>query len=272
MVLFPMKSSSVDISVVIPCFNCEETLERAVESVCGQTVLPREIILVDDCSNEATRIEMQRLSQIYTSPRVLLFYSEVNRGAAAARNRGWSESSGEYIAFLDADDSWHPQKLELQAQVVKENKPNLVGCSFAVCNDTVPDVNQVSDFEVSEVKPVTLLLKNILPTPGVILRANLPFRFDPEKRYSEDYKLWLEICLKAGACYKLEVSLVYLYKAPFGASGLSADFSKAQAGELDTYRSLLQQRLINPFTFGFLWLLSNIKYVRRLVMRSRQSI
>lgn len=262
-----MKNCSVDISVVIPCFNCKETLERAVESVCRQTYLPREIILVDDCSDEATRTEMRRLSEVYTSPRVLIFYSEANRGAAAARNRGWSESSGEYIAFLDADDSWHPQKLEFQVKAIIEKRPNLIGCGFDVCNDVAPYISGVSGFEVNEIKPVTLLLKNVFPTPGVVLRADLPFRFDPAKRYSEDYKLWLEICLKSGACYKLDAPLVYLYKAPFGASGLSADISKAQAGELDTYKSLFQQGLINRFAFGCLWLFSSIKYARRIAIR-----
>lgn len=113
-----------DISVVIPAYNAEETIARAVRSALDQTLRPREVIVVDDGSLDAT------VRAVPTGhPRVRLIEHESNKGGSAARNTGWRAASGGWIAFLDADDVWRPEKLEMQA--ARAADVDVVYCDFA---------------------------------------------------------------------------------------------------------------------------------------------
>lgn len=97
-------------SVVVPAFNADRTIRRAIGTVTGQTFTDLEIIVVDDGSTDATADKVRAV----TDERVHLVTHERNRGAAIARNSGISAAHGTYIAFLDADDEWFPEKLESQ--------------------------------------------------------------------------------------------------------------------------------------------------------------
>lgn len=102
------------ISVVIPFYKNIEWLKTALKSIDDQTLLPNEIIIVDDGSNED-------LSSLRSRVGKLLIVKQKNAGAAAARNKGILLSQYKYIAFLDSDDYWHPQKLEEQYKHMKKN-------------------------------------------------------------------------------------------------------------------------------------------------------
>jgi len=103
------------ISVIIPVFNTEKYLAEAIESVLSQTLKPTEIIVVDDGSTDKS-IEVAR--QFEPLVRII---SQVNKGAGAARNTGIQEASGDFLAFLDADDFWTENKLELQLSYLRNN-------------------------------------------------------------------------------------------------------------------------------------------------------
>src|SRR5262245_15747118 len=100
--------TSDSVSVVIPTYNCGRLVTEAVDSVLGQTVPPAEVIVVDDGSQDDTA---ERLAAYAGRVRYL---RQENQGVAAARNCGVAASGGEVVAFLDADDVWHPRKLEFQ--------------------------------------------------------------------------------------------------------------------------------------------------------------
>jgi len=100
------KPSAVPVSVVIPTYNRAAFCEEAVRSVLGQTIPPLEIIVVDDGSTDDTRRRLASLP--------ITYLRQANRGPAAARNRGIDTAGGEYIAFLDSDDMWQPEKLARQ--------------------------------------------------------------------------------------------------------------------------------------------------------------
>lgn len=95
------------VSVVIPAYNAVSTIKEAIESVYLQTLPPFEVIVVDDGSTDETSDIVRAFPEVRC-------FSQSNQGVGAARNRGIAEAKGQYIAFLDADDLWHPQKLELQ--------------------------------------------------------------------------------------------------------------------------------------------------------------
>ena len=103
------------ISVVIPAYNVEEYIERAIDSVLAQTRTPDEIIVVDDGSSDATA------EKIKTYGEKVCYIHQENRGLSGARNTGIRRASSEWIAFLDGDDEWLPRKLELQSELLKRN-------------------------------------------------------------------------------------------------------------------------------------------------------
>ena len=111
------------ISVVIPAYNAESTIKRAVDSVINQTRVADEIIIVDDGSSDRTT---QTVEDNYGSK--VRCIRQVNGGVASARNRGIRESTGNWIAFLDADDEWLPDKIAAQMNILEEN-PHLSWCA-----------------------------------------------------------------------------------------------------------------------------------------------
>lgn len=104
------------ISVVIPSYNRGHCLKKCLESVLNQTFQDIEVIVVDDASTDETNALIMALSD----PRIRYIAHEVNRGGAAARNTGIKAAQGEFVAFLDSDDTWVPQKLEKQLALLNE--------------------------------------------------------------------------------------------------------------------------------------------------------
>ena len=109
------------ISVIIPTYNRRHTLERAIDSVLSQTFKPFEIIIVDDGSEDGTRNWVQ---EAYPS---IKYIYQSNNGVSSARNKGIRSSRGSWIALLDSDDAWMPEKLEDQVIFINEN-PGLLFC------------------------------------------------------------------------------------------------------------------------------------------------
>ena len=115
------KEEYINVSVIIPTFNSQKTIERAVNSVVNQTFKSFEIIIVDDCSTDIKCKEVLRiLANKYNYIKVM--FLEKNSGPSTARNTAWNIAKGKYIAFLDSDDVWHPQKLEIQYKFLEKNK------------------------------------------------------------------------------------------------------------------------------------------------------
>jgi glycosyltransferase involved in cell wall biosynthesis len=114
------------ISVILPTYNRDSLLKRAIKSVLRQTFGDFELIIVDDASNDNTPQVVQNLED----PRIKYHRHEFNKGGSAARNTGIKLSKGEYIAFLDDDDEWYPNKLELQYKEMKMS-PATVGLIYS---------------------------------------------------------------------------------------------------------------------------------------------
>lgn len=120
------------VSVVIPAYNSSRTIGPTIQSILNQTFSDLEVVVVDDGSKDNTVEIAKKFGE-----RIHCFVQE-NKGAAAARNRGLSEAKGEYVAFLDSDDLWLPNKLEVQLDVLKKN-PNIdaVQCGVYLVNDAL---------------------------------------------------------------------------------------------------------------------------------------
>ena len=186
----------VMVSIVIPTYQCGQFLSQAIESVLAQTYKNYEIIIVDDGSTDNTQEVLSRYSHLEN----IKFVTQSNQGPAAARNRGIKLSSGEYIAFLDADDLWLPTKLEKQIIFLEQHPlTDMVYCDAYIFSGNFPwkktlfNMSPPASGNVFE----RLFLLNFIPILTVVLRRNI-FNtsgfFDESIIGPEDYDLWLRIC------------------------------------------------------------------------------
>lgn len=256
------RKDRADVSVVIPIYNSEETLPRAVDSIARQSLLPSEVLLIDDNSSDSSLDVCGNIEREYSKffpIRVLAFKN--NEGPSRARNRGWDSASGKYVAFLDADDSWHPEKIRVQWDFMENHSS--VSLSGHLCG--IHKTNTEEKGGVTAMKPIRMLLSNPFSTPTVMVRRSVPHRFSETKRFAEDYHLWMKMALSGLILARLEVELAVLHKPKFGAAGLSAAMWKMEKGEIDAYVSLAREKLI-PFPVLCLLIpFSFAKYTRRLI-------
>ena len=231
-----------------------------------QTLRPAEIILIEDYSEDDTLKVLQVLQQQHGPEWIKIIAMTENRGPSVARNLGWDTAKHPYIAFLDSDDTWHPQKLEIQYAFMERNpEVVLVGGLVQVIkpgNPNSPPMNTLSPcfFRVTK---WAALLKNQFITPTVMLRRSLFFRFNEKKRRSEDLLLWLSICLSGNTCYRIDTPLAFLHKASYGQSGLSGNIWAMQIGELDAYWKIYKNGWLNKASFIIVACFSLLKFVKR---------
>lgn len=184
------------VSVIIPSFNMARFVREAVESVLNQTYADFELIVVDDGSTDDTEIVLKEFSGN------IRYYKQRNGGESAARNRGIELALGEYVAFLDADDLWLPDKLKLQMEAFKSHQDiGLVGCGYSVRGS---DGNTVIRDIVRKNYPSRkdlfryLSICQIIPgsASGVIIKKKCFSEvggFDSSLRVGADWNMWLRI-------------------------------------------------------------------------------
>jgi len=255
------------VSVIIPCYRCMTTVVRAVESVRAQTLLPLEIILVDDCSRDGTLDVLFELQARYGADWIKVCELPQNVGPGTARNAGWAMAQGRYIAFLDSDDSWHPRKLELQYKWMEQNpRAVLIGHLMAMYDEGMDHAVNHDPAPPIRISARQLLISNRFSTPTVMLRRDIAQRFAHGERYCEDYRLWLHVCFFSGECYRFEQALAYMYKAPYGVAGLSGRLWDMEKGEVASYLSLYRAGAISILESGFWVCVSFVKFIRRLFL------
>ncbi len=265
-----MQDLQVPVSVVIPCYRCVDTIVRAVESINIQTMKPIEVILVEDHSEDDTIKTLLNLQKNYSNNWIKVIELPENSGPGTARNIGWETATQPYIAFLDADDSWHPQKIEVQYEWMRKH-PHVVltghKCKIINSQNDTKHPMPVNIKNPKQVKDCHLLLSNRFKTPSVMLRSDdIDKRFDKTKKYSEDFLLWMQICLKKKNCYYFNSDLAFLHKNAFGEGGLSAQLWLIEKGELQNYKTIYKEGLINIFQLIFFSMFSFAKFLRRYII------
>jgi len=188
----------------------------------------------------------------------------VNGGPSVARNTAWNVATSKFIAFLDADDQWHPQKLELQLGVMLDNRT----CVMSFHDHLFGSSEQ---FENLPFTPITsqatlrnYLLRNRSATPTVMLRTALTERFLNTKRYAEDYLLWMTIIGSHGSALHIHATLAHCSNPGYGGSGQSGKLWKMERSELSGFVSLWRSGAISPPTLVAVSIWSITKYLLRL--------
>lgn len=183
------------VSVVIPAYRAAVTIRATLESVLAQTRPADEILVIDDGSPDDLASAVAPYGDLVTLIR------KPNGGVASTRNLGIVRSSGDLIAFVDADDVWHPRKLEYQLAVL-EARPDLALLGSAIIdwpNEKFPrlePIQQLTDLRLIEVPLSQLVVRNSIVTSSVIVRRvalDHVGEFDLGLHGPEDYDLWLRI-------------------------------------------------------------------------------
>lgn len=188
------------ISVIIPCFNCEKFVQETLDSIKNQSYKDFEIIAIDDCSNDNT---ISVLEEYKKNENRLRIYKNINNlGVAQTRNKAVELAKGKYIAFLDADDVWLPNKLEQQVELLINNQEvDLVYTGYTLYDETLQ--NEISTYHVpTKISYKEILYENFVGLSTVVVKRDIFLEFRMNNSYiHEDYVLWLKM-LKNGYVFR----------------------------------------------------------------------
>lgn len=262
-----MRKDENKISVVIPMFNSEESIERALDSVVNQSFRAYEIIIINDGSTDGSLAIVENYRK--KSPdTVLKIVSQGNSGVSKARNAGMRAASGDYIALLDADDEWLPNKLEMQMNVLEQHGDiDFLGCARngEVLKIFWKEINSLHKATVRE-----LLIKMYPQTSTAIFKRSLFVQlggYNEDMTHAEDGHLWITYCAGANFYYMPD-SLVITGsgKPSFGHSGLSSNLKAMHNGNKIILRHARKKRLISAPFFFALTIFGTMKYLRRILI------
>ena len=268
---FNMKKIALPVSVIIPCFNCSHSIMRAVESVISQTSLPSELILIDDFSDDEGKtkkiIKQIKKNNFLGQINIKLIFLKKNSGPAGARNKGWDSATNDYIAFLDADDAWHPQKLKIQYEWMKSNPLVDLTSHESEIYSYNKKLFNFKSFFASKIFFKNMLFSNQIQTRTVMLKAKLSFRFDSSMRYGDDYNLWIRMISEGKILYTSNQPFAFIYRSEYSKGGLSSNLLRMEHDELRTIYQQYYLGKIKPFIFlaAFFW--SIVKFLRRVTKK-----
>jgi len=230
----------LEISVVIPTYNRVEILSRAIQSVLNQTSQPMEILVIDDGSTDET---VSKIAMEFPKVQIL---SQENRGVSAARNLGIRHAKSEWIAFLDSDDEWLPNKIEMQKQEMHYHKNIKICHTDEIWIRNGVRVNPMKKHQKfgGEIYSKCLPLCVISPSSVLIHKSifdNVGL-FDESFLACEDYELWLRICARYPVLF-VEIPLLRKYGGHI--DQLSKKYSSMDSFRIRAMEKILADNVLN---------------------------
>lgn len=194
------------ISIIMAAYNAEKTIGMAIDSVLSQTYVNFELIIINDCSKDNTLKIIEEYS--LADPRVKVISNSKNSGVSITRLNGLKASTGEWIAILDSDDAWMPEKLEKQIKLQRQTNADVVytGVTYMDSDGSPIDWVLHIPFEIGYKK---LLKQNLITNSSAIVRKKLF-----ESHYAigddmhEDFALWLNILKTGIKAYGIDEPLI----------------------------------------------------------------
>lgn len=258
----------MELSIIIPVYNSSRTIVRALDSINAQIYkCEYEIIIVNDGSVDNSEDIIKEYQRANKNINILLI-SQTNAGAASARNVGIKNAKGKYIAFLDSDDEWIPEKLDVQMKFLKSN-PNvkLIGSTI---NGHIFKSSIIKNF--SEYTYITFndqLLRNYFQPSTVVIEREILRQvglFPEGQRYAEEGNLFFKILYRY-KCVLVNRSLLNFgfNKKGWGDGGLSGNIKEMQRGEIRNLRFLKDSNYISRCKYTMLFIYSYLKYSRRVI-------
>jgi glycosyltransferase involved in cell wall biosynthesis len=192
-----------DVTVIVPAWRAAKTIDRALDSIAAQTLKPRAVVVVDDGSPDDTFSKARAWRDRFNGIRLVVLRQD-NAGPGAARNRALAEARTEFVAFLDADDEWLPEKLARSMACMKSGDYVLVAHdSVEVDGDRVMPIDCARRFRAAGATPyVGLYRRGFIDTATVLARTDVVRAaggFDATLPNGQDFALWLAMLADPGA-------------------------------------------------------------------------
>jgi teichuronic acid biosynthesis glycosyltransferase TuaG len=225
------------VSVIIPAYHAGSYIANAVHSALDQEGIPEgelEVIVIEDCGPDRKQTDAA-MERFKGDPQVIYLKNKRNLGAAATRNRAIDLARGKYVAFLDADDWWEPDKLEHQLKLLKKTGARLCYSGRALhFSDGTPTGRVIG--APKQVTYEQLLRTNSIPCGSVVLEADIAREFHMTRDdLHEDYILWLQVLKKYGPA--VGVNEPYLH-CRLADGGKSRNKAKSALMQYRSYRYL----------------------------------
>lgn len=229
-----MSNDRGKISIIVPIFNASEYIKQTIDNVRKQTWSDWELILVEDQSTDDTREVLIKQVEALHDDRIHVIYKEKNEGAAKARNTGLLKATGRYIAFLDADDIWLPDKLEKEMQFMRQKEAGFVFSAYEFGDEQGKGTGKIVNV------PNTLTYRQAL-SRTVIFTTTVLFDTTIVKKEwiqmpdvpSEDTATWWQILRHDVTAYGLN-EVTAIYRRP--SKSLSSNKGKAVVRIWNLYR------------------------------------
>jgi glycosyltransferase involved in cell wall biosynthesis len=239
-------------SVVIPTYNAENTIQRTINSILLQTIVPSEIIVINDGSTDSTEIAVKRLMEKHN---IIKYFNQAKHGVSQARNRGIRESTGDYILFLDSDDYWLNNKVATHIDhLVQHPQCKASFTNYYILNEKVSKTLTLN--KIINTKPISKmnLATNIVQISGsassmmctkeALLKTG---GFDDKLYFAEDLDLWIRLAENFTICEISDAQVV-----------ISKNLSGAQNQLLkDRKRWLISE------TYIYIWSKNDINFFKK---------
>lgn len=233
------------VSIITPCYNSSKYIGQMIESVIAQTYTNWELLITDDCSTDNSREIVEEYSK--TDPRIKLFKLETNSGAGVARNNSIDKAQGRFIAFLDSDDMWKPEKLEKQLAFMITNGYQFTHSYTQVVdeNNNVVGLNKKPD----RVSFKSTRIINYIGTSSVIYDTkDIGKIYMKPIRRRQDFALWLNILQKTKYAYCIPEPLFIYRYAP---NSLSSNKFKLLKYHVQVYEQALGYSKIHAYALFY---------------------
>ena len=243
------------ISIIMAAYNAERTIEQAIDSVLRQTYPDFELLVVNDCSTDRTAELVRGITA--RDSRVRLISNVKNSGVSYTRKHGLEESNGSWIAILDSDDAWTPEKLEKQIALQKKSNADLLFTGSAFMDSD----GQPMDWYLHAPEEVTyrqLLKQNVLSNSSALVRKELYAKhYAVGDRMHEDFAIWLSILKEGKKAYGVDEPLL-IYR--IAKSSKSGNKVKAAKMNWNTYRYVGLNPIEATYYEGWYMVKNVIKY------------
>lgn len=247
------------ISVVIPMYNSADTIIRALDSVKNQLFDGTyEIVIINDGSTDNSQEKVQKY--IYDNPQIdINLISKPNEGVSITRNLGVKNSKYDFIAFLDSDDIWHPQKLQIVTEMMSKHQLDFLFHLYAP-NKQFNSIRFANNQYTLKYKlRKQFAFKNYIATPTVVMKKDIFAGFPTQINACEDYCCWLD-SVNSEKFYYIALPLASGFKKPIGESGLSANIKKMHEGFIESLLYLRSKGKISKKFFLIAFCMENLKY------------
>lgn len=246
------------VSIIIPVYNASRFLEETINSIQEQTYSNWEAIFIDDCSSDNSYNLIKKYQK--EDKRIKLIKNKTNSGAAVSRNNGIDHAEGDYLCFLDADDKWHPEKLEKQINFMQELNCefSFTGYQFAneKCNPNGKIVSVPDKINYKQaLKNTTIWTSTVMFDMNKLSKEDIHM---PNIKRGQDTATWWKVLKKIKYAYGLNEVLSYYRRTN---NSLSANKLTALKRTWNLYRNVEHLNILSSF-YNFCWYCFNAVRIR----------